>query len=73
MIINSAGFVSSKLIRSQNALNFGHPSFLGLHFLLIPAQKDELPYLWRSCCLAVMGTATVSFLFLSSILTLKWL
>lgn len=41
MIIKSAGYVSSRMIRSQNALNFAYILFLKLRAMGVPDQKLE--------------------------------
>ncbi|MGH9931673.1 MAG: GmrSD restriction endonuclease domain-containing protein [Pyrinomonadaceae bacterium] len=41
MIIKSAGYVSSRMIRSQNALNFAYILFLKLRAMGVPDQKIE--------------------------------
>ena len=38
--------------------NIRHPSFLGLHFYLIPA-KNEILQLWRTCRLELMGSEVI--------------
>ena len=41
MIVRSAGFCHSRLIRSQNALNFGYILYLKLHSLKYASEKIE--------------------------------
>lgn len=41
MIVRSAGFCHTKLIRSQNVLNFGYILYLKLHFQKYPPEKIE--------------------------------
>ena len=41
MIVRSAGFCNSKLIRSQNVLNFGYILYLSLRAQKVPSEKIE--------------------------------
>ena len=45
-----------KTLRKRSRIR--HPSFLGLHFYLIPA-KNEIFQLWRTCRLELMGSSVI--------------